>query len=621
MCAKTKSNKKKGVTFLNQKDFKDGTFRITKSGPYSLTANIVFNPNADIENPNDITSYFPTDDQEDEFPGGAKGTRGPFNLGFFAAISIEANEVELNLCGKTIQMAEAMYIQQRFFAIIEVGSAPFLTSQGPFNTVSLTTVEDVSIYNGVLGLSSHHGIHGLAPINTYVEDLVIKDFEVAGIQFNGFTNVEIRNIDIGPSSTKVYSNGFYSQARFSLVPLIKLVEADPDREIQFDDRSEPTTVAEIQDNLIDQMDLFLFHSLGILDEEDLKEDIDSYSSWMQAMDLFGNDRKMLPDGASQYGIVLHSHGEAVKGFGAGAGFSTNAIIEDVTIHDLQINTREFVGYLPTDDPTNYVTGTYGDAIDMLTAVYDMPNEDMTNRLDELEYQGNALLDAQVALGVYGVGSMRGKTLIMDPDGEFIDWALNGAHLSGELSCNQDAMRHLNKGIIGLRIEEVNNVDLNNVEISYINNWGKKGTYVCGEYTGPETGGHEDQQKWTGYQGSDSRGISVYGSTNVNFNGVKVNNINSVNGHATAIDLIEASEVDFSGGVEIADIRAGITITKRELADFSNSDDPNEVPIACDIHDSGSNTISGVSSVDSINIIGPQNTEVCDFIVGDEGSSS
>jgi hypothetical protein len=392
----------------------------------------------------------------------------------------------------------------------------------------------------------------------------------------------------------------------------KMVLEDGDRTLHFDDREDPVTLAEIENNLVDQMDLFLYHSIGVLNEEDLKEDIDSYSSWMQAMDLFANDRKMLPDGASQYGIVLHSQGEATKAFGAGEGFSTDAILEDVTIHDLQINTREFVGYHPTDNPTDYVTGPYGDAIDMITAVYDIENDDMTNSIGDFQYQGNALLDAQIAIGKYGKGSQRGATTVMDPDGEFIDWALNGTPLNGELSCNQDAMRHLNKGIIGLRIEEVNNVDLNNVEISYINNWGKKGTYICGSYTGPDTGGHEDQQKWTGYQGSDSRGISIYGSTNVNLNSVKVNNINSVNGHATAVDLIENSEVDFSNGVEISDIRAGITITKREIVDFSDEEDPNEVPVACDIHDSGSNTISGMNSVNSNNIIGPSESTICGF---------
>lgn len=116
----------------------------------------------------------------------------------------------------------------------------------------------VIIRNGVVGSSSHNGIHGgsgrwesgtkpwserggcqrlrgmasqvlicvhcyalvsyyLAGnggnINTVLEDLVVRDFEVAGIQFNGAKGLTIRRSTVGPSG-KALVMGTMSSARF-----------------------------------------------------------------------------------------------------------------------------------------------------------------------------------------------------------------------------------------------------------------------------------------------------------------------------------------------------------------------------------------------------------------------
>lgn len=39
--------------------------------------------------------------------------------------------------------------------------------------------------NGILGRSSHHGIHGNSMAEIFLYDLKIKDFEVGGISLNG----------------------------------------------------------------------------------------------------------------------------------------------------------------------------------------------------------------------------------------------------------------------------------------------------------------------------------------------------------------------------------------------------------------------------------------------------
>ena len=55
---------------LTQNDFLTGTYRITKSGVYTLTEDIVFDFNAgDLSNPNDGRSWLPECDQRDQYPG------------------------------------------------------------------------------------------------------------------------------------------------------------------------------------------------------------------------------------------------------------------------------------------------------------------------------------------------------------------------------------------------------------------------------------------------------------------------------------------------------------------------------------------------------------------------
>ena len=109
--------------FKNQ-DFYYGTYRIIKSGKYCLGENIVLNPRAgSVEYPNKYGSWFPINDQF--YPGSVNHDDGGFALGFFAAISIEVSNVELDLMGFGIVQARPFYLQQRFFNLIEIQNAPF----------------------------------------------------------------------------------------------------------------------------------------------------------------------------------------------------------------------------------------------------------------------------------------------------------------------------------------------------------------------------------------------------------------------------------------------------------------------------------------------------------------
>lgn len=98
-------------------------------------------------------------------------------------------------------MSRKFYLNQRFYAHIELGSSPFLKNIGPHDFAnSFVKAQNVLIKNGTLGLSSHHGIHGNYSTNITLRNLVIKNFEIAGIAFNGANNVYVKNVEVGPVS-------------------------------------------------------------------------------------------------------------------------------------------------------------------------------------------------------------------------------------------------------------------------------------------------------------------------------------------------------------------------------------------------------------------------------------
>ena len=91
----------------------------------------------------------------------------------------------------------------RFFSILEIGNTPFVTGSGPTDFGELHSVRNVFVHDGHLGLSSHHGIHSNGARDVVIENMEITDFEVAAVQFNGFSGVQINNVRIGPSAQNV----------------------------------------------------------------------------------------------------------------------------------------------------------------------------------------------------------------------------------------------------------------------------------------------------------------------------------------------------------------------------------------------------------------------------------
>ena len=193
---------------LWQSDFVDGTYRITESGTYVVMEDITFDFNAgDWERPNEGSSWWPTADQMDQYPG-AGGWRDEYFMGFWAGITVEADSVVLDLGGHTLAMSRPFYLQQRFFSVIALKSAVFPLNQGPglFGSDPVFA-SSVVIRNGEIGLSSHHGIHGHFNDDVTIDHVHVRDFETHGVEFSHFRNLKLRRIEIGPSSTSATLNG------------------------------------------------------------------------------------------------------------------------------------------------------------------------------------------------------------------------------------------------------------------------------------------------------------------------------------------------------------------------------------------------------------------------------
>ncbi len=170
------------VTYLKQSDFNSGTYRIKTPGVFIFEENVEFNPIPAAE---------------------ATRTDKPI-AGWFAAITVETNDVIIDLNHKTLE-ASLDYINTHFFTVfanIELDNSPFpgaffgLIGASFVGDTTYVSANNVEIKNGTIGRSSHWGIHGNVNNNLDIHDLRIKDFEVAGMEINSAIDSYIHDIKI-----------------------------------------------------------------------------------------------------------------------------------------------------------------------------------------------------------------------------------------------------------------------------------------------------------------------------------------------------------------------------------------------------------------------------------------
>lgn len=439
---------------LNNTMFANGTYRITRPGTYILEEDICFNPNR-------YDNHLPRPDQDKKYPK----SQG-FVLGFFAAITIETSNVILDLNGYTIKLNDLFNLRQRFCALIELASSPFIPKQGPGNFGKvINSANNTIIRNGTLGKVSHHGIHGNGCKNILIENIQFKDFEVAAIAINGGHNITVNNCQVLNANSNITVLSTYSHARFDL-PFLKKI------------------------NNKSKEELFLRRHYGIISLKQLERDIENEVmlfekaveyGWKTINSIFFN-KSGLYDG-NVYGIVFNSLGVVIGDFKKMRNEDTqgnvNIVIKNVSIENIVSNSTEIISIKNIENSKDGVygksalVGPAGDVFDILT-----------NTDDEGYYKGTIIGDLQMALAYHGTDKEdKGTTNIpMDICEKWLNEKVNImtivcqdetkiADYSFKYCINRekDSMAHSMKGNIGLFISQGKDVLIDNVYIYNVSN--------------------------------------------------------------------------------------------------------------------------------------------------------
>ena len=460
--------------------FMNGTLRITKPGIYILQENILFGPNEQndfMPNGSDIASG--------KYPVGADGA---YHLGFFAGITIETTGVILDLNSFTIQQAKLHNIQQRFYANIELASAPFIANQGPgsFSTNDTYKAADrVLIRNGTLGVSSHHGIHGNAMKNVVIDGLTIEQFEVAGIALNGTQTGIIHNTIIKNVAQNIPILSTYSQSRF-IRSFLSKVPSGATLEIEGVTKTKETIITELNDTLATTKNEIMANA--------------------EISNMLFNNTTKLYDG-NVYGMVLHAKGVVVNGFvrdrNTAVG-NTHIHLQDITISNIVSHPIEIIGLSNPAPPSN---GAYG-VTSQSGPVGGIFLIEQTTNAEDKTYKQNVLSNAQLLIAKNN-DPKQGTTSIANAT---IDWVEEQSNLDTVMSANgyyyvngQDSMGHTMKGNIGLFISAAEYITGHNINVVSVHN---KGHSVG---TSPLISSESQN-----FQGAFSVGILFTGSNDVAF---------------------------------------------------------------------------------------------------------
>jgi len=489
---------------LTQAAFKEGTLIIDSPGVYYLEESITFDPQTPMSTGvSGLDSSFPDPASE------TYSQLGGYFLGFFAAISIMADNVTLDCKGNTVKMSETFHKRQRFFANIELGSKPFITGTGTseFGNTFLAkppfvTPKNVLVQNCKLGLSSQYGIHGNDNKGVVLKNLEIKDFEVGGIALNGSSHVTMEDVQVG-SSRKGTFRAQLSQADFIDRLMSTLMQTRPSMYVQ---RRHSHVTLRGKEHSADE----IFNKL----RSDLRAFYESNDGPLAA---FAGDGQEAPDGSTVYGIRLNK--------------SSDIYLKEVEISDLEVDSFQMTSLVING---SRVMGPAGD-------LFDWNNNVGSNG----EYVGNSFSDAQIAVGAFKkyliqlgtvefneVNHFFGTTNIPD---SVLDWAasadgdkLMAAH---EFQCNADAMGNHNQGAVGLILDYISGeAHLEDIVVSDVRSKGQviADANMC---VAPQ------------YKGGDSHGVTVRNSpvlTSMVLNDdVTVDSVSSDAGEAIEIDVLSS----------------------------------------------------------------------------------
>jgi hypothetical protein len=540
---------------LYQKDFKDGPVTLNCPGVYTVEEDITFDFQADND-------YRPPD-----------SSGRAFSLGFFAGIIITGKNIILDLQGHTVKQSEAFALQQRFFAIIELASAPFIPRQGPSNFGNkIKSAKYCLIKNGTLGRSSHHGIHGNGVRGCVLHNLCIRDFEIAGVALNGGKVFHFDNLTIGPNAQDIPVLGTYSASRF----LPQFYE-----QIREDAETNNEWVAGLE--LKTKLDNLLAANQQVFDEV--------AATGKTTVVPFANECG-LTDG-NNYGILIGPIGVAVNEYidqEFKGKYVKHVKIDETLVHDIVCKPIEVVGLCLSDNK--------GKQNDSSGSVFRI--EDVADLSDSKStYSGNVLTEAQLCLAAYGL-KYSVKIGRMNITQDVVDWAANAEPLSVltdkgyTFKYSGDMMNHLSKPIIGYRFDAVKCLYLGKTKLIKMENKGRlgEGSYIVSH----------DAQKRPGYRGNAVVGYDFSRVIKVKIGDIFVKDLSSYNGEVIGFRVINNSAKLQLYNYRITNLTVGYAIDGPIVYGINKDDEkveltcsyPNAAPAVMAIEIEGCNTEVEVS---------------------------
>lgn len=531
------------VHWLRQKDFAHGTVILDQPGIYKLAEDISFNPNSakalkvsPYQASRPLPCQFRTRAKQ-HCVGKSKYDPAAYGLGFFAAIAITGHDIVLDLNQHRLQQSKEHALMQRFFANIELADQPFIAKQGPAHFGHhLDYASKVTIKNGTLGRSAHHGIHGNGAKNIRIENVNFEDFEVAALALNGVRGLTVRHSS-ARSRNDVPVMGTFSNAQF-IKPYVEYLYRNRNQII--------TRGLVVNGKLLRVASIrnALKRAIENVHADVMATGKISKSKHPQEYALFHN-RHGIVDG-NAFGYLTNPFGFAVNGFAEDAPKrrrfqSRDVVFEDVHVLSLRANVSEVIGLVQDGNVV----------LDPIGALFQVRYRDPEGKLititaeddGKARYRGNILSNAQalVAKAILNgdFAHTRLSTVRNTINRDVIHWIEKGQtlaqlnkHRKDDYVCNSDTMFHVNKGVIGFRIDGTRNVVMRNTSVNNLENIGQLGSHLCGAYVKSHP-----KAFLPGYGGAKIRGYCFAGSRSVRVEKARVKQLHSDFGSVIGVDIM------------------------------------------------------------------------------------
>jgi hypothetical protein len=564
----------------------------TKGKIFRLTENVVFNPNPST-GPSHTDQWTKSEPSSSQLvSNGGNYPDDSFGLGFFAAISLFADDVIIDLNGFTLSQGTEHYVQQRFFTLIEIANIPFLPTQGPhkFGSVLIAATNCV-IMNGKLGLAAHSGIHGNNNRNCLFKDIIFEKYEISAATVNG--SIECYFIDCLAKghSQNVHVLGTWSAARF-IRPYIDYLNTE-NAAFSITIQNVSQTVATIRTALMGAMATAL---TDILNNDETTDPV------------FQNPTK-LPEGNS-YGFSTFGKGVGVNGFQASRkNLGTGLYFKNCEVHDHIATVQEKLAlevYYAPDATQSVIDATKGQhEKDPRGAVFITQNATTINSSGI--YLGNIIADAQaivakaiisgdisgpISEGGPGTNGQILSTKRSSISQTTIDWIEQNVgyvpYTERNILFNGDNMHHVNKGIVGFRLDGSDDTVLYQCLVAEIKNKTPtiaKSALNITAWT-PVARFEEDYNNYKnrvgksnihstllGCQNGQVRGFSLSSCGNVYMYKCKVRDLETAFGSCTGIELQQLTTNVYIESCEVISTNAG---TAGNLDLYNNN--PESMPI-------------------------------------------